>query len=42
MNVHIPTIICMNCHREMQLLEGSNIRKCGYCELEVHIEVTEL
>ena len=41
MNVHIPQIICMDCHREMQLLEGTDIRKCGICELEIKIEVIE-
>lgn len=41
MNVHIPEIICMDCHREMRLLEGTNIRICSNCELEVTIEVIE-
>jgi len=41
MTVHIPQIICMDCHLEMRLLEGTDIRVCGICELEVKIEVIE-
>ena len=41
LTVHIPQVVCMDCHREMRLLEGTNIRVCSVCELEVKIEVIE-
>ena len=41
LTVHIPQVVCMDYDREIRLLEGTDIRKCCICELEVKIEVIE-
>jgi len=41
LTVHISQVICMDCDREMRLLEGTDIRKYNFFELEVKIEVIE-
>lgn len=42
MNVSIPQVICMDCHRETILLEGTKRRTCPNCENEIDIEVIDV
>lgn len=41
MNIHIPKVFCLDCNKEMILVEGTNKRICGWCNKEVRIEVVE-
>lgn len=39
--MHIPQVICMDCRKDMTLIEGTKKRICGWCDLEVEVEVIE-
>ena len=42
MTIHIPHVVCMDCHRDMTLLEGTTTRICPLCEREIKIEVVDV
>ncbi len=41
MNISIPTVICLDCKKDMATVEGTNQRVCHLCDKQITIKVIE-